>query len=161
MGFTRRDLTAFLWCYVPVFTVQMIAARVTMDGMGPWYDELQKAPWNPPAYLFGPVWTLLYLLMAVSAWLLYQSPAEDEEKMLPTALFFIQLSVNGLWSILFFGLQWIGWAVFDLALLVVLVGACAWAFYRVRPLAGWLFLPYFLWVSYALSLNVMIFLLNR
>lgn len=152
-------ISLILW-YLPVALVQFISARVTVNTINPWYKNLNKACWNPPSWVFGPTWTVLYIMMAVAVWVVYQAEVKPSKHRLAYSLFFIQLIVNGLWSILFFGLHSPGWALLDLTLLVFLVAVTAIIFFRVRRLAGLLLLPYLLWSIYALSLNAAIWWLN-
>jgi benzodiazapine receptor len=126
---------------------------------GDWYAHLTKPALTPPAWVFAPVWTLLYLMMGIAAWLVWQrrgvagaAPA--------LALFLVQLVLNAAWSWLFFGLQQIGWALADLAALWLALGATLLAFWAHRPLAGLLMVPYLLWVSFAVILNYQLWRLN-
>ncbi len=126
---------------------------------GEWYAAIHKPPWTPPNWLFGPVWTALYAMMAVAAWLVWCRRPEPGAHT-AIGLFIAQLIINGLWSWLFFGLHWVGLALLDLLLLWVLLLATVIAFFRQHRLAGWLLVPYLLWVSYAVSLNAAIWVLN-
>ncbi len=149
-------ILSFIFWYFPVLVVQLISSRVTISNIDPWYRELQKPFWNPPDGVFAPVWTLLYLMMGAAVWLVYWSKGTWKAYI----LFFTQLFLNGLWSVLFFGFHAPGWALLDLGLLV---GILAWnlvVFARIRPLAGWLLLPYLLWTVYAITLNMAIWWLN-
>lgn len=148
-----------LW-YLPVAFVQFIASRITVGSINPWYKGLNKAPWNPPAWVFGPTWTLLYLMMAVAVWIVFLTKPKTSKHKLAYTLFFMQLFVNGVWSFLFFGMHSPGWALIDLTLLVVLLVLTFIVFFRIRPLAGWLLVPYLIWSFYALTLNAAIWWLN-
>ena len=125
---------------------------------GAWYAELRKPPLTPPNWLFGPVWTLLYVGIAVAAWLVWRSRRGGSG---PLALWAVQLVLNALWSWLFFGLQRPGLALLDIGALLALVVATTAAFFRVRTGAGALFVPYVGWVGFATYLNAGIWLLNR
>lgn len=116
------------------------------------YRQLVQPAWAPPAWLFGPVWTLLFLMMAASAWLVVKGrPLSSSRTQL--TLYGAQLVFNGLWSWLFFRWQ-LGAAAFaDVLVLLVLVALMARTFYRVQPLAGWLMLPYLAWVAFASALT--------
>ena len=122
-------------------------------GSGGWYATLPRPSWNPPSWVFGPVWTLLYTLMAIAAWWVWRKRGGVYAARVPLALFTIQLVLNAAWSIIFFGQHQAGVAFLDIVLLWLAILATMVAFWRVSPLAGWLFLPYFLWVSYASTLN--------
>lgn len=139
--------------------VGAVAAAGAQFMPGAWYAGLQKPPGTPPSWVFGPVWTLLYTLMAVAAWLVWKH--DDVPRLLPLGLFLAQLAANGLWSWLFFGLKRPDLAFIDIVLLWVLIVACIVTFRHVRPIAAVLLVPYLLWVSYAAYLNVGIWVMNR
>jgi len=124
-----------------------------------WYGLLQKPSFNPPSWVFGPVWTVLYILMAISAWLVWERAGEASVK-LPLSLFFIQLLLNVTWSVLFFGMGRPDLAFAEILLLWVLIFLVTVLFYRVRPAAGLLMIPYLAWVSFAIVLNGFIWRLN-
>jgi benzodiazapine receptor len=127
-------------------------------GPGPWYIALQKPPWTPPDWIFGAVWTILYVAIAVAGWMVWRSKALSVTK--PILLWLLQLILNGLWSWLFFGLHRPDLALIDiLALLVVICCFIAGA-KKINHLAAWLFVPYALWVGYATVLNFSIWRLN-
>jgi tryptophan-rich sensory protein len=126
---------------------------------GDWYTSIAKPPWTPPGWLFGPVWGFLYLSMSVSAWLVWRKRSTSEA-FLPLVLYLLQLLLNGLWSWLFFGRQGIGLALIDLIALVIMVAITAAMFLRVRRTAGYMLLPYLLWVSFAAALNFQIWRMN-
>ena len=121
------------------------------------YGQLNRPAWAPPSWLFGPVWTALYLLMGVAAWLVWRERGGEADaaaaRRTGLTLFVAQLVLNALWSWLFFGWHLGGWAMLDLALLWLTVVATLVSFARVRGLAAWLLLPYLLWISYAGALN--------
>lgn len=127
---------------------------------GEWYASLEKPSWNPPGWVFGPVWTALYVLMGISAWLVWKQSGFSGAG--PALWIFLgQLVLNGLWSYLFFGINsplsaFIEIIVLWLAILVTTV-----LFWRVRPLAGSLLLPYLAWVGFASVLNFTLWRLNR
>jgi len=127
---------------------------------GQWYTTIAKPSWTPPGYIFGPVWTLLYILMGVAAWLVWKEHGFGAAK---TALWFfiIQLILNGLWSVLFFGWHRPGWAFIDIFALWIMIVATMVAFWRHSTVAGVLFIPYLAWVSFASALNFSIWHLNR
>ncbi len=124
-----------------------------------WYRELQKPAWNPPGYVFGPVWTLLYTLMGIAAWLVWKR-AGFSEATLALCLFLGQLMLNGIWTWLFFGLHLIGAALLDIVMLWALILATLVAFWKKRAVAGILLLPYLAWVSFATALTFTIWRLN-
>jgi len=116
---------------------------------GSWYASLDKPSWNPPSWIFGPVWTLLYALMALSAWLVWRERGWSGVLI----LFVVQLALNAAWSPLFFGLKRPMWGLVDIVALWLAIGATLLGFARVRPLAAVLLVPYWLWVSFAALLN--------
>ena len=132
------------------------ATSISVDG---WYQTLDKPRWTPPDRVFAPVWTILYLMMAVAAHRVWRRAGVKGGRG-PLALFGVQLALNLLWSILFFGLQRIGLALLDIVLLWTAIAATAVAFWRIDRLAGILLLPYLGWVTYAVALNAAIWHLN-
>ena len=145
----------FLW-FALCFAAAGTAAFVSTGG---WYAALQKPLWNPPAWIFAPVWTLLYALMAVAAWLVWCRGGWRFQRQ-ALGLFLFQWLLNALWTPVFFGLHLTGLAAAEILLLWLALGATVVAFWRVRPLAGLLLLPYLAWVSFAAALNVAIWRLN-
>jgi len=152
-----RSLLALLAWLVLCYAVAAFGAQFTP---GEWYAALEKPPWNPPNWVFAPVWTALYTMMAVAAWLVWQRRAQVGAD-LALRFFLVQLALNGLWSWLFFGLQAPLPALLDIALLWLTLAATTALFFRQHAVAGWLMLPYVLWVTYAVSLNAAIVALNR
>lgn len=125
---------------------------------GPWYEGLRKPPLNPPSWVFGPVWSVLYLGIAVAGWLVWRArPASAT----PLALWGVQLALNAAWSWLFFGLNRPGVALVEIGLLLVLLVATTVAFSRVHTWAALLLVPYAAWVSFAVYLNAGLWYLNR
>lgn len=123
------------------------------------YGQLTQPDWAPPAWLFGPVWTTLYTMMAVAAWLVWRRGGFGVQRR-PLVLFLAQLVFNGLWSWLFFAWQLGGPAFADIVLLWLLIAATIAAFWRTSPLAGLLLIPYLAWVSFAGALNYMLWRIN-
>lgn len=123
---------------------------------GAWYAALHKPTWNPPAWVFGPTWTLLYTLMAVAAWLVWKRAGFSK----PLLFYFVQLALNAAWTPIFFGLHWLGVSVAVIVALWLMIAVTLVAFHRVRNAAGWLLVPYLMWVSFAAVLNVTIWRLN-
>jgi translocator protein len=126
-----------------------------------WYADLLKPTWNPPSWLFGPVWTLLYIAMAAALWLVRREPDIDEDlRQRAVALFAIQFLLNLAWTPLFFGLHSPGLAFLEICVLWIALLWTMLMFGRIRALAGYLLLPYLLWVSFALVLTGTIWLMN-
>jgi len=126
---------------------------------GEWYETLKKPSWNPPGWLFGPVWTALYTMMAIAAWLVWKRGGFAVQRR-PLTLFLVQLALNAAWTPLFFGLHWIGVAFADIALLCLAIAATIATFRPVSRTAMWLLVPYLAWVSFAAVLNFTLWRLN-
>ena len=127
---------------------------------GEWYEGLAKPSWNPPPWVFGPVWSLLYVMMAVAAWLVWRRGGWRLRRK-PLGLYLIQLVLNAAWTPVFFGLHQPGWALLVILLLLAAVAATMLAFFRTDKAAGFLFVPYLLWVGFASFLNFTLWWLNR
>jgi tryptophan-rich sensory protein len=126
---------------------------------GPFYTQLVRPEWSPPSYIFGPVWTVLYALMGIAAWLVWRVAGFRAAKVALT-LFLMQLALNALWSWLFFAWHRGALAFADIVVLWVLIVATLIAFWRIRPLAGALLVPYLVWVSFASALNYVLWQRN-
>lgn len=119
---------------------------------GSFYAQLAPPPWAPPGWLFGPVWSVLYMLMGIAAWLVWKARGWRGARAALT-LFVVQLAANALWTWLFFAWRQGAWAFAEIVLLWVLILATVVAFWRVRPLAGALLLPYLVWVGFASAVS--------
>jgi translocator protein len=126
---------------------------------GEWYAALKKPSWNPPAWIFGPVWTALYAMMAVAAWLVWKRGGWAKQRG-PLMLFLVQLALNAAWTPLFFGLHWTGVACAEIVLLWLAIAATLATFRPVSRAAAWLLAPYLLWVGFATMLNFALWRLN-
>jgi benzodiazapine receptor len=126
---------------------------------GPFYLEMTRPEWAPPPGIFGPVWSVLYVLMGLAAWLVWRNTSLRAARV-ALVLFISQLALNALWSWLFFGWHLGVWAFADVVLLWAAVLATIRAFWTIRPLAGLLLAPYLLWVSFAAALNYSVWKLN-
>lgn len=155
----RRDVLGLIAWFAICFGAAWIGSSSTMPEIKGWYTTIQKPSFNPPDWIFGPVWTVLYALMAISAWLIWR-PAGFRGAALPLGVFLVQLALNTLWSILFFKQHNIGGALVDIALLWLAIVAMIVLFYRRHRLAGLLQIPYLCWVSFASVLNYEIWRLN-
>lgn len=164
---TARILALVVSVIVPL-AVGGIGGAITADAIPGWYAGLAKPAWNPPPWLFGPVWSALYVAMGVAAWLIWNRrtsarPLTTQPAAVRGALiaYAVQLVLNGAWSPVFFG-----WKRIDLALVVIVLLLAAIAetlrrFYRIDRAAAWLLFPYLAWVSFATLLNGSIWVLNR
>lgn len=147
---TNPWLALLLW--VAVCAVAGFLGSIASINAPGFYGSLDRPDWAPPAAVFGPVWSVLYVLMAVAAWLVWRERGWARAGG-ALGLFLVQLAVNAIWSWLFFAWREGGLAFADIALLVVLLLATLVAFARVKPLAAWLLAPYLAWVLYATALN--------
>ena len=136
-----------------------LGAIVTTPEIEGWYRTLQKPTWIPPDSVFGPVWTTLYVLMAIAAWLVWK-PAGSKAAAMPLAFFGAQLLLNVSWSWIFFGMHQPAWAFVEIVILWLAILATTAAFFRCLKAAGWLLVPYLAWVSFAGVLNFTIWRMN-
>lgn len=139
--------------FVIVFAVAAFGALFTP---GEWYQTLSKPAWNPPNWIFGPVWTVLYVMIAVSGWLVWQ----QDGNALAVRLYALQLVLNAAWSWLFFGMHAIGLALIDVILLLLVIVAAIVVFWPLSRIAAGLLVPYAAWVAFATLLNAAIWRLN-
>lgn len=138
----------------------VIGGVATASSVTTWYAGLNKPAFNPPNAVFAPVWTTLYVLMALAAWRVWRAPGPDRERRTALAVYGLQLVLNLAWSLIFFGLRAPGIALAEVAALLVAVIACAACFWRVDRIAGLMLLPYAAWVAFASALNFEIWRLN-
>ena len=141
------------------FATSAIGALASVSARS-FYAELARPGWAPPGWLFGPVWTLLFLMMAVAAWLVWRAPQSSRSRSVALGLFVVQLAANALWSWLFFAWRLGGVAFAEVLLLWLLIAFTLAAFWRVKPVAGMLLVPYLLWVTFAAALNFALWRLN-
>jgi len=135
-----------------------LGAIATTPEIQGWYQSLAKPTWNPPSGIFGPVWTTLFVLMAIAAWRVWRRGGPGARGAL--TLFAAQLALNVGWSWVFFAWHRPGWAVLEIVVLWAVILATLVAFFRQERLAGWLLVPYLAWVSFAAVLNFTIWRLN-
>jgi tryptophan-rich sensory protein len=137
----------------------IIGSIFTFPNVNGWYKTLIKPDLTPPPWVFGPVWTSLYLLMGLAAFFIWQK-REMPQARFALILYAIHLVLNALWSILFFAWKQPGWAFMEIVVLLGFILTITLFFWRLRPLAGMLMLPYIAWVSFATYLNFMFWKLN-
>jgi translocator protein len=142
------------------FAAAAVGAGFTNSSVNTWYPELRKPPGTPPSWVFGPVWTALYLLMATAAWVVWQEH-HVQNVWLPLALFFGQLILNAVWSIIFFGMRRPGLALAEVLILLATILLTTVSFSEYSRFASWLMTPYLGWVTYATYLNFGVWRLNR
>jgi tryptophan-rich sensory protein len=145
---------------VLAFAAAGIGALATTTGIEGWYATLQKPSWNPPRALFGPVWTVLYVLMAVATWQAWNT-GEGGQARRTVSLYSAQLTLNALWSVLFFGLHRPDMAFVEILILWAVLLVILFRYWRIKKAAAWLWMPYVLWVTFAAVLNGTIWSLNR
>ena len=156
---TGRDLLALALFVGVCLAIGGLGGAVTASSVTEWYPTLNKPSFNPPNWVFGPVWTTLYVMMGIAAWRVWRAADRDTARG-PLALFALQLVVNLGWSIAFFGLRDPGLAVVVILVLDLLVLATALMFRRVDRLAEWLLVPYLGWIAFATVLNIAVWRLN-
>jgi tryptophan-rich sensory protein len=145
---------ALVVCLALPLGAAALGGAATASSVDTWYPELAKPAWTPPGWIFGPVWTVLYLMMGTASWLVWRErPRARALVDRALALYAAQLALNVLWSVVFFGLRRPGWAVAEIALLWLAILATLLAFRRVRPAAAWLLVPYLAWTTFAAALN--------
>ncbi len=125
-----------------------------------WFETLIKPTWNPPSYLFGPVWSILYLLMGISFWLVWKANIPNTIKIRAASIFVLQLIFNFCWSLLFFKYHSPFYALMDITLMIVTITITMFTFSSINRKAVYLLIPYILWVSFAALLNFNIWILN-
>jgi benzodiazapine receptor len=155
-----RQVVCLVGAIVACFVVAGVGGALTNTSLGDWYPALTKPAWTPPDWIFGPVWTLLYLMMAVAVWLVWRASGWPRASG-AIGLFAGQLALNLAWSGVFFGLRSPGWAALEIVFLWLAIAATAVAFRRHSRLAAALLLPYLAWTTFAGGLNWAIFWLNR
>jgi tryptophan-rich sensory protein len=149
-----------LVCWVLVcFSVAGVSSVWTVSEVSGWYRTLARPVIAPPDWVFGPVWSLLYLLMAIAAWLVWELPS-SQARTTGITVFLLQLGLNFAWSVLFFRQHAIGGALVEIVLLWASIMATILMFWRVSPVSAWLLLPYLAWVSFATLLNWAFWRLN-
>lgn len=158
---SARDVGRLAVAVALPLAVGFLAGRVTAPAVESWYPELERPGFTPPSWVFAPVWTFLYVAMGVAAWLVWRRGLGAPGVRVALAVFLVQLALNGLWSLLFFGLRSPLAGLVDIAALWAVLAACTALFFRRSAVAGWLMVPYLGWVTYAGTLNASIWALNR
>lgn len=155
---TQKNILGLLGWFLGTFAVSAVGARASITASR-FYGELAQPAWSPPAWVFGPVWTTLYALMAIAAWLVWRQGGFRAQR-LPLILFLVQLGLNALWSWLFFAWQLGGPAFVEVLLLWIVIAATIVTFYRVSRVAAAMLVPYLAWVSFASALNFALWRMN-
>jgi tryptophan-rich sensory protein len=149
----------FISILIPLL-VGGVAGFFTSSGVEGWYAAANKPWFNPPNWIFAPVWTTLYILMGVALYLVWKSDAVQAVKQTAVTLFAVQLTLNFFWSLIFFKLQQPGWALAEIIAMWLMILLTIFAFGKISSTAAWLLVPYICWVSFASVLNYSIWKLN-
>jgi len=137
-----------------------IAGLFTAEAVPGWYETLNRPSFNPPNWVFGPVWTTLYILMGISLFLIWKQSA-GKERNLAILVFLLQQALNFGWSFIFFHYNMIGFALIEIIFLWISIVMMLVLFYKIKPVAAYINIPYLLWVTFATILNAAYYLLNR
>ena len=153
----KNKFLSFIFFFIITFSASFIGSLVTINFKDPWYSQLVKSDFNPPDWVFAPVWTTLYLMMTVAIWFFWHSKNRD---MNTIYIYFIHIIFNTTWSIVFFGLHQIFFALVVLVILIGLIITLIIRYKRVNFVSYYLMIPYLLWCCYALFLNINLLILN-
>lgn len=159
-----KKISRFVIVVIICLSVGYVSGMVTRASITTWYPTLVKPSFNPPNWIFAPVWSMLYIMMGIAAGLVWNRLefSNDKELVKKSLLFFaVQLGLNALWSVLFFGLRNPMLALIEIVLLWLMIYETYIKFGKIDKIAGYLFLPYLAWVSFATVLNASIWWLNR
>lgn len=156
----KFQFVPFIICLIIPLSIGALGGFFTMEAVKTWYTTLNKPSFNPPNYLFGPVWSTLYAIMGIASYLIWKRRKVAENYTLAASVYFIQLVLNLMWSFIFFYQQQIGLALIEIIILLVAIIANSILFYRINKVAGLLYLPYIMWVSFATVLTYSIYMLN-
>jgi benzodiazapine receptor len=155
-----RDIWFGVLAVIAVAAASILGQLATYPNLAPWYAGLNKPSFNPPNWIFGPVWTTLYVLMAFAVWRILRLSKASSARRVALGFFFIQLALNAAWSWMFFGANNLLLGVINITPQFLVILAAVIAFYRLDKIAGWCLLPLAAWVAFASVLNVAIWRLN-
>ena len=153
----KNKFISFFLFLIITFSASFVGGMVTIRFKEPWYSQLIKSNFNPPDWVFAPVWTTLYLMMTLAIWFYWHS---KNREMNTLYIYFIHIVFNTTWSIIFFGLHQILLALIVLVILIILIIILIIKFKRVNYVSTYLMIPYLLWSCYALFLNFILYILN-
>ena len=153
----KNKFLSFVLFFIITFSASFIGGLVTYTFKEPWYSELTKSNFNPPDWIFAPVWTTLYLMMTLAIWFFWHS---KNREMNTIYIYFIHIVFNTTWSVVFFGFHNIFLALVNLIILILLIIILILRFGRVNKVSSYLMIPYLLWSSFALFLNYSLLVLN-
>ena len=160
MNFNLKELVRLIASILIVFIAGTIGSIATLSQIPTWYAALVKPSWAPPNWLFGPVWTTLYILIGIALFLVWKEGINRKDVKLAISVFVVQLVLNVLWSVIFFGYNSLLGGLIVIIILWIAILANIIFFYRVSKSAGLLLVPYIVWVSIASYLNYSVYLLN-
>jgi len=160
-GFNIREIPKLAVSWIIVFISAAIGSLSTSSQITTWYTTLAKPAWTPPNWVFGPVWTTLYILMGISLFLVWRQGLDRRDVQFAILIFAVQLILNTLWSVVFFGMQSIFGGFIIILILWIAILANIIAFYMISKPAGLILVPYIIWVSIASYLNYSVYLLNH
>lgn len=156
---TKSNIIKLILSLILPLSIGAFAGMFTSEAIPGWYATLNRPSFNPPNWLFGPVWTTLYLLMGVSFYLIWKQK-KSKERNFAMLVFLIQLALNFAWSFIFFYFNKIGFAFAEIVLLWLSIVLMMIRFYKIKPITAYINIPYLLWVSFASMLNLAYYLLN-
>ena len=155
-----KNIVRFIVAVIIPVAIGAVAGIFTSTSIASWYITLNKPSFNPPNWIFAPVWTLLYILMGIAFYIIWIKQTSKSLKNKAMIFYFAQLILNFAWSLIFFYLQQPGWALLNIFLLLILITGTIFWFSKISKPASWLLFPYILWVSFATILNFAIWKLN-
>ncbi len=155
-----RDIVEAVVSIVVCQGAGLIGSLATFPSIPTWYASLEKPPFNPPNWVFGPVWTTLYTLIGIAAFLVWRKGIRNREVKIALGIFLVQLVLNTLWSVIFFGLNALAGGLVVIVVLWIAILLTIITFFRISKAAGALLIPYILWVSFATILNFSLWQLN-
>jgi len=156
----QNGLKAAISVAIPL-VVGFTSSFFNQTGSGSWYQSIQKPEWNPPNWVFAPVWTILYIMMGIALYLVWKSNSPSKQKNKAISFWIIQMVLNFFWTFIFFGQQQIAGALIEIFLLWLAIFITIILFSKINKLSAWLLVPYISWVSFAALLNFAIWQLNR
>lgn len=157
----KHDIPLLVFCIFISHLAGIVGSLFTMGSVDGWYTTLDKPIFNPPNWIFGPVWLTLYTLMGIALYLIWHRGIRKKKVRQAVRLFMIHLVFNAAWSIIFFGMQQIFIALLVIIVLWIMILMIIARFYELKKIAGYLLIPYILWVSFASVLNASLWMLNR
>ncbi len=157
MNMLKNKILSFILFFLITFSASFIGSLASISFKEPWYSELIKSNYNPPGWVFAPVWTTLYFMMTLAIWFYWHS---KNKEMNTIYIYFIHIVFNTTWSVVFFGLHQILLALIVLLILIILIIILILKFKRVNKVSSYLMIPYLLWSCYALFLNLNLYILN-